>query len=62
MESGAERLETPSIKERTGANGHRRLREFAKVFIDKMRRYDHSNHYNPHNWKAAGGMSCGGGK
>jgi hypothetical protein len=44
----AERQETGTIRDMTGARGPRRLREFAGFFIGKMRRYNHSNHYNPH--------------
>ena len=32
----------------TGASGLRRLREFARLFIGEMRRFDQFNRYNPH--------------
>ena len=47
----------PSIKDVTGASCPRRHREFAMIFIDEMRRYDHSNHYNP--YKFSRPCTCG---
>ena len=47
----AERQEAASTRDVTSADGPRRLREFARYFIDEIRRYDHSNRYNPHKFQ-----------
>src|SRR5271157_5220877 len=44
----AERQETGSTRDVTSASEPRRPREFTRIFIGQMRRFDHFNRYNPH--------------